>query len=97
MEDARKANGHDTWLRRLAARVFREQDAAAARHGWQIETGRTGLATVYRDPRFDRFARCPRCSGSGMDQDQYPCAGCAGTGRTVLGPRSATEAGRSRR
>ena len=96
MEDARKANGHDTWLRRLAARLFREQDAAAVRHGWQIETGRTGLSRVYRDPRFDRFARCPQCRGSGTDQDQEPCPNCAGTGRIVLGLDSVSGARRSR-
>jgi hypothetical protein len=97
MEDVRKANGHDTWLRRLADRLFREQDAAAVRHGWQIDAGRNGLKRVYRDPRFDRFALCPQCRGSGTDQDQEPCGGCAGTGRTVLGPDSVSGAGRSRR
>jgi len=79
MKDVRKARGRDTWTQRMAARLFRKDDAAAARHGWQIEIGPGGRSRVYRDPRFNRFARCAACGGTGTD-----CPECADTGRVVV-------------
>ena len=61
--------------------LFREDDAAAARHGWQIEAGPGSRSRVYRDPRFDRFTRCAACGGTGQSA---PSAGAP-----VRGPRPA--------
>jgi hypothetical protein len=94
MEDARKALSHDTWLGRLSARLFRDQDATARRHGWHIKAGRGGLSRTYRDPRFDRLARCPMCRGSGTDASQEACDGCAATGRVTLARPAGLAAGR---
>lgn len=44
-------------IRTAGDRLFRDADAHASRHGWQITTRRGGLARTYRDPRFDRFRR----------------------------------------
>jgi hypothetical protein len=86
MTDARKLTRRDTWTQRLMAWLFREDDAAAARHGWQIKVGPGGRSRVYRDPRFDRFARCAVCGGTDTE-----CSQCRGTGRVVLDQRSSRE------
>ncbi len=79
----------DTWTRRLTARLFQQDDAAAARHGWQIRAGGGGRSRIYRDPRFDRLASCGTCGGN-----EAACAECAGTGRVslTLGDRARTAA-----
>ena len=84
------------WIRALGEWLFRDDDARAVRHGWQIETRRGGLGRVYRDPRFDRLARCPDCGGSGTGESGGPCHRCSATGRIVLGQHvSNTEGGGS--
>jgi hypothetical protein len=91
MTDARKLTRRDTWTQRLMAWLFREDDAAAARHGWQIEAGPGSRSRVYRDPRFDRFTRCAACGGTGTE-----CPECRGTGRVVLDQRSSRQTGQPR-
>ncbi len=82
------------WIRALGEKLFRDDDARAIRHGWQIETRRGGLGRVYRDPRFDQLARCPDCGGSGTGESGGPCHRCSATGRIVLGQHvSNTEGG----
>ena len=72
-------------IRALGEKLFRDDDARAIRHGWQIETRHGGLGRVYRDPRFDQLARCPDCGGSGTSESGGPCHRCSATGRIVLG------------
>lgn len=78
------------WIRALGERLFRDDDARAIRHGWQIETRRGGLGRVYRDPRFDQLARCPDCGGTGTGESGGPCRRCSATGRIVLGQHVST-------
>jgi hypothetical protein len=69
-----------------AAILFARSDARASASGWQVtSTGRWNTSRVYRDPRFDRLAACPACSGHG-------CPGCAGTGR-ILRPEARSRTG----
>lgn len=75
-------------VRRLVLKVgawlFAEADAQARRRGWQVTVERGGLARSVRDPRFDRFARCPRCGGSRReDGTSRSCSSCSGDGRVV--------------
>lgn len=74
------------WIGPAVDGLFREDDASARRHGWQVEIRRSGMGRAYRDPRFDRFRRCPECEDSGDDENGRRCRGCSGTGRIVLGP-----------
>ena len=78
------------WIRALGERLFRDDDARAVRHGWQIETRRGGLGRVYRDPRFDQLARSPDCGGTGTGESGGPCRRCSATGRIVLGQHVST-------
>ena len=72
------------WVLWVGERLFAESDEQARRRGWQVTVGRGGLARSYRDPRFDRFARCPRCEGGGWEDDAYrKCRLCSGDGRVV--------------
>lgn len=74
------------WLARVGEGLFGEADAEARRRRWQVTVERGGLARSYRDPRFDRFARCPRCRGGGWEEDSYrKCTVCSGGGRVVRG------------
>jgi hypothetical protein len=82
-------------IRRFGNWLFQAHDARARQHGWQITVGRGGLARTYRDPRFDRFRRCPACGGTGTCGDGEPCGRCAGTGRITLTERSLTDRGRA--
>jgi hypothetical protein len=68
-------------------RLYKRDDALAQRNGWTIEVRRGGLARTYRDPRFDRLARCPDCGGTGRDALDLRCGRCAGGGRITLGAR----------
>ena len=76
------------WLvvipRRLGDRLFVTNDTEAYWRDWQITKTRGGLARIYRDPRFDMLAECPKCQGTGGTAD-LPCPPCLGTGRITLG------------
>ena len=61
---------------RIGAALFNRSDARARDLGWEVVRSRSGLHRSYRDPRFDRLAACPSCSGTGCDR-------CGGTGRIV--------------
>ena len=52
-------------IRRVGNWLYQAEEARARQYGWQITTHRGGLARTYRDPRFDRFSRCPGCGGAG--------------------------------
>jgi hypothetical protein len=58
------------WLaalaRRLGDRLFAMNDAEAYWRSWQITRTHGGLARIYRDPRFDTLAECPKCRGEGI-------------------------------
>ena len=71
-------------IRTVGDRLFRDADAHAGQHGWQITARRGGLARTYRDPRFDRFRRCPVCLGTGIRRAEQACHHCAGTGRITV-------------
>lgn len=72
------------WVLRFGQRLFAESDARARRQGWQVTVERRGLARCYRDRRFDRFVRCPRCEGDGWEADSYRrCSVYQGDGRVV--------------
>lgn len=74
-------------IRTVGDRLFRDADTRASEYGWLITTRRGGLARTYRDPRFDRFRRCPVCRGTGIRHADQACQQCAGTGRiTVVQP-----------
>jgi hypothetical protein len=74
-------------IRATGDRLYNKDDALARDNGWTIETRRGGLARTYRDPRFDRLARCPDCGGTGRDALDLRCGLCAGGGRITLGER----------
>jgi RecJ-like exonuclease len=82
-------------IRRFGNWLFQAEDARARQHGWEITVDRGGLARTYRDPRFDRFRRCPSCDGTGACRNREPCGLCAGTGRITLAERSLTDRGRA--
>jgi hypothetical protein len=82
-------------IRRFGDWLFRTGDARARQHGWQITVHQGGLARTYRDPRFDRFSRCPACDGTGTCPGGEPCSPCAGTGRITLTGPSLTDRGRA--
>jgi uncharacterized phage protein len=71
-------------IRTVGDRLFRDTDTRASQYGWQITTRRGGLARTYRDPRFDRFHRCPACQGTGTRRSDQACHRCAGTGRITV-------------
>jgi hypothetical protein len=71
--------------------MYQADDARARQYGWQITVLRGGLARSYRDPRFDRFRRCPDCGGTGTTPGGESCGPCAGTGRITLTERSLTD------
>lgn len=74
-------------IRTVGDLLFRDADTRASQYGWQITARRGGLARTYRDPRFDRFRRCPVCRGTGIRAAEQACQHCAGTGRiTVVQP-----------
>jgi len=83
-------------IRRFGDWLYRADDAFARQHGWQITVLRGGLVRVYRDPRFDRFRRCPACGGIGTSPGGESCAQCAGTGRITLTEPSLADRGRAR-
>jgi hypothetical protein len=70
-------------ISRFGSWLFQAEDARAGQHGWQVTVRHGGLARTYRDPRFDRFRRCPACEGAGT-ADGEPCGRCAGAGRVTL-------------
>jgi hypothetical protein len=72
---------------RLGAVLFARSDARGRACGWEVSRSRSGLSRSYRDPRFDRLQRCPRCAGSGTNPTGGECARCSGTGRLVHDPR----------
>jgi hypothetical protein len=72
-------------IRTVGDRLFRDADTRASEYGWQTTVRRGGLARTYRDPRFDRFRRCPVCRGTGISRADQPCDNCAGTGRITVG------------
>lgn len=72
------------WSRAGGDRLFREQDASARRHGWDVQVRHGGLSRTYRDPRFDRLQACTVCRGTGIGQDDLACGHCSGTGRITL-------------
>jgi hypothetical protein len=82
--------------RSLGDWLFREDDARARRHGWQVHAGHGGLSRTYRDPRFDSLQGCPACHGTGADENNLPCGHCSGTGRIRLGNLSTPDSGRGR-
>jgi hypothetical protein len=67
-------------LRRVGEELFRQDDAFARQHGWEITVLRGRPGRLYRDPRFDDLRACTRCNGRG-EIDRKPCGPCAGTGR----------------
>jgi uncharacterized phage protein len=71
-------------IRTAGDRLFRDADTRASQYGWQITARRGGLARTYRDPRFDRFRRCPVCRGTGTHRAEQVCHQCAGTGRITV-------------
>lgn len=71
-------------LRRWGDRWFAMGDNEACWRGWEITKMRGGLGRVYRDPRFDTLATCPRCAGAGVWAAAV-CGPCQGTGRISLG------------
>jgi RecJ-like exonuclease len=71
-------------IRTAGDRLFRDADTRASQYGWQITARRGGLARTYRDPRFDRFRRCPACQGTGTHYADQACRQCAGTGRITV-------------
>jgi hypothetical protein len=75
-------------LRKIGQYAFAATDARARQYGWQIEERRGGLSRRYRDPRFDTFATCPRCHGSGATRRDVPCRQCGSTGRVTTSPRA---------
>jgi RecJ-like exonuclease len=77
-------------------RLFREQDASARRHGWDVQVRHGGLSRTYRDPRFDRLQACPACRGAGTGEHDRACDRCHGTGRIRLGEPVESNAGRGR-
>jgi hypothetical protein len=103
MSGSGKTPGHSgrwalpaTLVRAIGDHLFRDDDARARRHGWQVTSGHGGLSRTYRDPRFDLLQACPACSGSGHDEQDRECDRCAGTGRITLAERLSLEAGRAR-
>lgn len=78
-------------IRRFGNWLFQAEDAHARQHGWQITVRRSGLARVYRDPRFDRICRCAGCGGTRTCPRGESCGPCAGTGRITLTERSLTD------
>lgn len=88
-----------TWIadrrREYGARLFKEQDAQARLHGWQITRIQGGLGRRYRDPRFDSLIRCPHCMGTGGTAEER-CEPCAGSGRLNLRPPASQEGRRGR-
>jgi hypothetical protein len=81
-------------IRRFGTWLFQAGDERARQHGWQVTARRGGLARTYRDPRFDRFRRCPACGGTGTCPGGQSCGACAGTGRITLTERSLMDRGR---
>lgn len=95
MSDVGKATGQDGSIARVSGRLarliraagdrlFQAEDARARQYGWQITARRGGLARTYRDPRFDRFGRCPACRGAGAGPAGHRCDRCRGTGRIMV-------------
>jgi hypothetical protein len=85
-----------TPLRAIADRLFRNDDARARQHGWQVTARRGGLSRAYRDPRFDLLQACPSCFGTGPGHQNQDCDRCAGSGRIMLAAKLSPEAGRGR-
>ena len=81
-------------IRRVGNWLYQAEDTRARQYGWLISTCRGGLARTYRDPRFDRFCRCPGCAGTGTCPGGEPCGPCAGTGRITLTEQSTRDQGR---
>jgi hypothetical protein len=81
-------------IRRAGNLLFEGADARAMQYGWQITPQRGGLARAYRDPRFDRFLRCPACGGTGLEPGKQSCLPCAGTGRIKITEWSLADRGR---
>jgi len=72
------------FILRLGASLHAAADAGARRRGWTVTPSASGLSRSYRDPRFDRFARCPACAGKGRDASTgTACLPCDGSGRVV--------------
>jgi hypothetical protein len=90
---ARAAGRLALLIRRFGDWLYQADDARARQYGWQITIGRGGLARTYRDPRFDRFRRCPACGGTGTCLGGESCGRCAGTGRISLAERSLMDRG----
>jgi hypothetical protein len=70
-------------LTRIGELLHRRADARARAAGWEIEPSRSGLGRTYRDERWRRARRCPRCLGEGADARGTDCPRCRGTGRVV--------------
>lgn len=63
--------------------LHRRADARARAFGWEIVRTRSGLGRTYRDERWRRARRCPRCVGEGVDLFGEDCRHCSGTGRVL--------------
>ena len=71
-------------IRAAGDRLFQDEDERARQYDWQVTVRRGGLARTYRDPRFDRFHRCPACRGTGTGPAEELCDRCGGTGRITV-------------
>lgn len=69
-------------LEMIGRHLLAADDAAAARHGWEITVRHGGLGREYRDPRFSTLRSCPLCDGRGGAGHEL-CAQCDGTGRVT--------------
>lgn len=70
-------------LTRIGELLHRRADARARAAGWEIVPTRSGLGRTYRDGRWRRARRCPRCHGEGVGPGGADCRRCRGTGRLV--------------
>jgi DnaJ-class molecular chaperone len=68
---------------RIGEILHRRADARAHSYGWEIVRTRSGLGRTYRDERWRRVRRCPRCAGEGLDPLGEDCRHCTGTGRVL--------------
>jgi hypothetical protein len=76
------STGLSKLLEMIGRHLFAANDAAAARHGWEVTVHRGGLGREYRDPRFHALHSCPLCDGSG-EAGHEQCSQCDSTGRVT--------------
>lgn len=74
---------------RIGEVLHSRADDRARSYGWEIVRSRSGLGRTYRDERWRRARRCPRCAGEGVDPLGEDCRHCRGTGRVLPVPAGA--------